>query len=484
MRLRRTAFGVVFGEPRARWLRGSALNSFKTGSKILIDSNFDPQYHWILFPAYKLFSDIEAHTDRGRFGIWVEVRSFVAGYRMNKHVAGIIIVAVVSCALLLRFFSVRLNTEGTFWSAAPAPSVGMGPAMCHNIPVISPNAETVVLTDSRLRPVRPPLPLPPSSPRRAVAVSLLAYKNWRLMHTMLESLFASDLTAHDVTLVVWLNDPSDASEATFFLQRLLPPWRLILLHSTDKLNKLILMPRLHIWETVKGLQQAGCHFDYMLEIHDDMMFPAQWFNPLLTVETKYPCVGTKGCGIIMPFIINPGWSGEVAAWTIADIEAKAASYRKDKVPSPLPHSPTPAISPTCLLSCPQVLTRCIQVHPWMLNLSAVAEVGYYDKAYAPVEVEDDDFYFRMNAAGYQFAAVQSSVVFHPGAATRGGTMYLASIPSHLSQTSSVENLKARFAIFEKKHGMSVEDFKAKKLNKCHPAIYYSYIGWDQNKEYV
>ncbi|KAJ3023476.1 hypothetical protein HKX48_002903 [Thoreauomyces humboldtii] len=47
----------------------------------------------------------------------------------------------------------------------------------------------------------------------------------------------------------------------------------------------------------------------------------------------------------------------------------------------------------------QTVVDCVQVHPWLLKTDMVREVGYYDPAFAPQEVEDDDFYYRVRKAG-------------------------------------------------------------------------------------
>jgi hypothetical protein len=264
-----------------------------------------------------------------------------------------------------------------------------------NCAAVMPNSDTTLVQDLR---VRRAVVGSQGKPRRAIAVSLLSYKQWKLMHTMLESLFASDIMDHDVILFVWLNDPRDSSEVTFYLKRLVAPVRVILIADVEGQNRFIVVPRIRLYETIQEFQKRGCGFNYLLEIHDDMIFPQNWFNELLTLEVRPPCTSTpKGCGILMPLIINPSMTPLAASWTVSEIERRAT-----------PWASKPGV----------VLAQCKQIHPWLVNMSTLDEIGYYDSVFAPVEVEDDDLYMRIFQAGFKFAALTSSVVFHAGGATR------------------------------------------------------------------
>jgi len=262
-----------------------------------------------------------------------------------------------------------------------------------------PRPDTVVLFDkvpTRTLDIESVLP---QDQKASVGMSLVIANRTMFLQPMLESLFRSDVMQHDLTLFVWLNFPTNDSPAADFFANFDSPVRIIALADKHYSNHQIVIPRIRIYETMKLLsEESGCPFDFLLELHDDMLFFPQWFNALLPARFQYPCnISTMGCAIIMPFIIREKKDNtSMLSIDMAALEATANRiYKKNRI-----------------------LSRCYPVHPWLLNMTILSKLGYYDEKYAPQEVEDIDLYFRADKAGYKSAAVLSSFVYHQGELTR------------------------------------------------------------------
>lgn len=269
-----------------------------------------------------------------------------------------------------------------------------------------------------------------------IAISLVVADRWHLLYRMFYSLLESDfgdtISSDNVTLFIWVNIPVMNNNMMVFLRHILTPWRVIVLSNKEGKDLSIVTPRIRIYQTLLEYERNHRQqFDYMIEIHDDMLFPPKWFTELLLAKNSKECHIGKGCGIIMPFILNTPHYGAIDLWTGTTVYELTKKYHRNKI-----------------------LSQCLQVHPWMTNLSMVREIGYYDEAFAPEDVDDDDFYYRVIKGGYQVIAVQNSFVYHGLTTTRRGS----------------GNLSGHFEIFESKHNMSVYDFQNKILNHCNPMI--------------
>jgi len=257
-------------------------------------------------------------------------------------------------------------------------------------PATSPGAETVVVMDKAASGKAEIDKLPPGK-RVSLGISLVVSNRTAPVEPLLESLFKSDVMQHDVTLFVWLNFPSRLNPSTDAILKLNVPLRVIAIADVSNSNLHMVIPKIRIYETMKLLgEESGCPFDFLLELHDDMLFFPQWFNPLLNARFQFPCnISVLGCAIIMPFVVRERRDGGIASMNLVDVEKKASVFKKEKI-----------------------LGRCAPVHPWLLNMTILDAIGYYDEKYSPQEVEMDDLYFRVDQLGFKAVAVQSSFVYH------------------------------------------------------------------------
>jgi hypothetical protein len=171
-------------------------------------------------------------------------------------------------------------------------------------------------------------------------------------------------------------------------------------------NDGIVIPRIKLYEEIKKE-----NFDYLLEIHADMVFPHKWIDEVFSIEDNRSI-------IIMPTIINT--NKIISKQQINDLSEK---YKENRI-----------------IECSR------QVHPWLVKLNMLNLVGgYYDKRYHPMRLEDADLVWRVMKNGYKIKATRNSVVCHYGGKTR-----------NKAKIKGVSN-----KVFEKKFKISNEEFKAK-----------------------
>jgi hypothetical protein len=203
----------------------------------------------------------------------------------------------------------------------------------------------------------------------------------------------------------------------------------------------IILPRIRIMEEILSKKRSACvassintsplesqegrntkgstaemdFYDWVLEVHDDMLFPSTWFQALL--DNDAPDVG-----ILMPYLL--------AGHTIPE-------HMKLKVSLENPDMKT-------LDEYANALKRNTTIgwtwpaHPWLLKVAAVRHLGYYDPLLSPWYVtffhinfvflrlnlvtekmrtfrehEDTDFFYYMSAiSDWRCFQVGMSIVFH------------------------------------------------------------------------
>jgi GT2 family glycosyltransferase len=125
-------------------------------------------------------------------------------------------------------------------------------------------------------------------------------------------------------------------------------------------------------------------FDYLLELHNDMVFPKVWFKPLIDFLEK-----NEDYAIVSPNIIN----NDIVKFT----EVKDEHFKNAKVTGP---------------------TTFIANHPDLIRMSALEEVGIYDEKLLFQNWEEVQLWYRLDKAGYKTGMIPDSIVYHEKAATR------------------------------------------------------------------
>lgn len=247
-----------------------------------------------------------------------------------------------------------------------------------------------------------------------IALSLLMYKKPEFTIKMLDTLFNSDIKNHNISLFVQDNSPDSCKPARDFIRKSGIEHNIF--RSPDNENIGIVLSRIAIMNEI--LKQK---FDYMLELHNDMIFCPNWFEELIKVrEDKV--------GILCPYIFQSFHMD----WTQQQMEEKCSQYREEKIDD-----------------------NVIQTHPWLVNMNLVKEIGYYDPKYSPEQCEDDDFMYRAIKANWKTRATKMSWVGHIGGATRAGDPLI--LMEHLNY-------------FYYKHKLTIPQFKQQYLT-IHPAQY-------------
>jgi hypothetical protein len=172
-------------------------------------------------------------------------------------------------------------------------------------------------------------------------------------------------------------------------------------------------------------------FDWCLEIHSDMLFIMQgWLDKLLSHDSP-------NCGILMPFTLR-GYNLKASPKELYGI----CKSRIEEV----------------------VVKNPIQVHPWLLKMEMIKEIGYYDPIFSPMWCEDDDFYYRVVTSNKWFSlAVKSVWAGH----------YLSYAIQNEAEHSMVRVetiLNRNLNIFKNKHALTVKEFKTKYLNDYLPVF--------------
>ena len=149
-------------------------------------------------------------------------------------------------------------------------------------------------------------------------------------------------------------------------------------------------------------------WDIVLEIHSDMLFPREWINSLLE---KFD----DRTGILMPNIIIQ----DDYIFDVQKLEELIEKYKKDIL-----------------------IYNSTAVHPWLLNLNCIKDIGYYNPTFKEHRCEDDDFMFRVLLSKYDIKAYRGSIVFHRGGIVR--KKYLGKNNNQL--------------FFKKLHGITIKSF--------------------------
>ena len=232
-----------------------------------------------------------------------------------------------------------------------------------------------------------------------IAISLLTHNDLLYLKPCIESLLTSDIVLHTIKLFVHDNASNNN------LKKYLKNIRIEkYIHFSDT-NHGIVIPRIQIFnEIIKE------DFDYLLEIHSDMLFPKIWLTPLLQIDDERT-------GILEPHIYLPR-----KKITVDELEHKLRELRHKKT-----------------------FDNCRQVHPWLIKLKFVECIGgYYDIKFSPQQCEDDDFIYRCITNGYKVKSTSLSWVCHYGGVTRS-----KALPSYS---------KAHKKYFMEKHKIDFESF--------------------------
>jgi GT2 family glycosyltransferase len=206
-----------------------------------------------------------------------------------------------------------------------------------------------------------------------IAISLITHNDLTYLKPCLESLFNSDINQHEFKLFVCDNNSNN--DLKEYLKSI----------NVDKyiifniINEGIVMPRIKVYnEIIKE------NFDFLLELHSDMLFPKIWLEPLLNIDD----IET---GILQPHIYLPQ--------SIIDV-----NYLEKKIES---------------LKYDKTYNKCRQVHPWLIKLNQLNEIGgYYDENFSPQQCEDDDLVYRILKNGLKIKSTGLSWVCHYGGVTR------------------------------------------------------------------
>lgn len=243
-----------------------------------------------------------------------------------------------------------------------------------------------------------------------IAISLLCHNDEAFLKPCLDSLFQSDLLNHDIKLFCFDNNSNESMKNYLNLLEI-NKW----VYSSQT-NEGIVIPRIKIYEQIKKED-----FDFLLEIHSDMVFPKKWLEPLLNIFDSETV-------ILEPHIYQP----TNRTIGVDEFQSKLPSLLND-----------------------EIYDKCRQTHPWLVNLKLLDNIGgYYDPLFSPHECEDDDLVYRVIKNGFKIKSTGQSWVVH-----YGGVIRHKVLPSSLSK---------HFAYFEKKHGISV--YEMIKLFQTHPSI--------------
>jgi GT2 family glycosyltransferase len=185
-----------------------------------------------------------------------------------------------------------------------------------------------------------------------IGISLVNMNCISELKQMISSLLNSDImNKNDIVLYYWDNNSTDGS--VMLIKKLNVKKKI---YENEK-NHGIIFPRIKIGEDILN---DKC--DLLLEVHSDMIFPSMWFNELYSYYNQ-------NVGILMPTIINGG------KYLLSEDEIN--------------------ITQNMFFSDKKVYKNCLQVHPWLLNMNCVREIGYYKKEYGLHRNEDLDFMYNI-----------------------------------------------------------------------------------------
>ena len=246
-----------------------------------------------------------------------------------------------------------------------------------------------------------------------IAINLLTCNDLQLLKPCFNSLFESDLMNYDFKFFI-IDNGSNQELKNFLSEIKYPKWI-----KFNTKNEGIVIPRIEIYNEIKNE-----NFDYMIEIHADMLFPKLWISGLLDAFDEQTA-------IVQPFIlVNHNRTIEVD-----DMNLLIERHKSN-----------------------EIYENVRQVYPQILNLSIINKIGYYDPIFHPMCCEDDDLFYRIMINGYKTKALKSSIVVHYGGMTR-----------NVTYDHKCDDI-GKFKIFYNKHKISVNEL-IKKFS-LHPVIYF------------
>ena len=245
---------------------------------------------------------------------------------------------------------------------------------------------------------------------KKIAISLVNLNGFEYLKPAINSLLNSDLNTFDFKLFYWDNGSTD--ESLSFIKNLDINKKII----ENNENTGIIEPRINLMKEILKENK----WDLVLEIHSDMLFPLIWLRPLIE---KFD----NKTGILMPYIIQQ----KEYLFDLNILNNFIQKYKEDVL-----------------------IHNCIAVHPWLLNIACIKDIGYYNPIYKKHRCEDDDFMFRVLFSKYDIKAYKNSIVFHKGEVIR-----------HLFLKRN-KNEK----IFNKLYGISTKNFSKLLLQNGDPRI--------------
>lgn len=210
--------------------------------------------------------------------------------------------------------------------------------------------------------------------KKKIAISLLTCNEYKMLKPCVDSLLNSDLKNHNFKLFHYDNNSKD--EGNNYINSLDIPTSQFISNE----NKGIVIPRIKLYDNI--VEEGG--FDFLLEIHPDMLFPEVWLEPLFKIDNS------------QTLILQPHIYARRKITTLTEFK-KYIKDTKEEI----------------------IYDKCRQVHPWLIKLNLVNNVGgYYDPIFSPQRYEDDDFVYRVLKNGYLIRSTNQSSVYHQGEASR------------------------------------------------------------------
>ena len=252
-----------------------------------------------------------------------------------------------------------------------------------------------------------------------IGISLLSCNDLPYLKPCLESLLESDINNHDFKLCAWDNNSTD--ETKDFIKSLDVNKTLIESKPEEMPDYNIVLPRIKLYEMIKKE-----NYDFLLEVHADMLFPKVWIDYLFDIDDEDTIV-------LEPHIVVPS-----STWDNKKLEEYIANHSKDRI-----------------------YTKCRQVHPWLVKLDMLDLVGgYYDPIFAPQRCEDEDLVWRILQSEYNIKSTAKSWVLHYGGKTRNNR--------HCGDGAGHDHIEKLC----KKHGIKVDQISqhVAKLTEFFPAI--------------
>ena len=124
---------------------------------------------------------------------------------------------------------------------------------------------------------------------KKIAVSLLYHNDEDYLVPCVESLISSNLSNYDFKFFVYDNNSVISWEGLFEIQ----DWNFNHYFYRSNQNDGIVNPRIHLFNKI--MQEK---YDYLLEIHADMLFPKLWITELIELIDEETF-------IVQPFIYQP-----------------------------------------------------------------------------------------------------------------------------------------------------------------------------------